>query len=147
MKDLNVQGMMKIRHLSRAVQEQCFYEFYRQIEYKSLWHNIELVTADIYYSSSKMCSCCGNIRKDLKLSDRIYHCSVVTTFYKFSVTKKMANTINQHLICRICDNPHCICNHCMIDKACCEENRQQCTVHCRFIKIFCPKKVDPGKKR
>lgn len=76
LEDLNVQGMMKNRHLSRAVQEQCFYEFYRQIEYKCRWHNIEFVTADRYYPSSKMCSCCGNIKKDLKLSDRIYHCSV-----------------------------------------------------------------------
>ena len=76
LEDLNVQGMMKNRHLSGAVQEQCFYEFYRQIEYKCRWHNIEFVTADRYYPSSKMCSCCGNIKKDLKLSDRIYHCSV-----------------------------------------------------------------------
>lgn len=76
LEDLNVQSMMKNRHLSRAVQEQCFYEFYRQIEYKCRWHNIEFVTADRYYPSSKMCSCCGNIRKNLKLSDRIYHCSV-----------------------------------------------------------------------
>jgi len=76
LEDLNVTGMMKNRHLSRAVQKQCFHEFYRQIEYKCRWHNIEFVTADRYYPSSKMCSCCGNIKKDLKLSDRIYHCSV-----------------------------------------------------------------------
>lgn len=76
LEDLNVQGMMKNRHLSRAVQEQCFYEFYRQMEYKCHWHNIEFVTADRYYPSSKKCSCCGNIKKDLKLSDRIYHCPV-----------------------------------------------------------------------
>ena len=75
LEDLNVTGMMKNRHLSRAVQEQCFHEFYRQIEYKCRWHNIEFVTADRYYPSSKMCSCCGNIKKDLKLSDRTYHCS------------------------------------------------------------------------
>ncbi len=76
LEDLNVKGMMKNRHLSRAVQEQCFYEFYRQIEYKCRWHNIEFVTADRYYPSSKLCSCCGYVKKDLKLSDRIYHCSV-----------------------------------------------------------------------
>ena len=76
LEDLNVKGMMKNRHLSRAVQEQCFYEFYRQIEYKCHWHNIKFVIADRYYPSSKMCSCCGNIKKDLKLSDRVYHCSV-----------------------------------------------------------------------
>ena len=75
LEDLNVKGMMKNRHLAKAVQEQGFYEFYRQIEYKSAWHNIEFIVADRFYPSSKMCSCCGNIKKDLKLSDRIYHCS------------------------------------------------------------------------
>ena len=76
LKDLSVQDMMKNRHLSEAIQEQCFYEFYRQIQYKCEWHNIEFIMADRYYPSSKMCSRCGNIKKDLKLSDRIYRCSV-----------------------------------------------------------------------
>lgn len=75
MEDLNVQGMMKNRHLSKAVQEQCFYEFIRQIEYKCAWNGIELVKADRFYPSSKTCSGCGCIKKDLKLSDRTYHCS------------------------------------------------------------------------
>ena len=75
MEDLNVQGMMKNRHLSKAVQEQCFYEFIRQMEYKCAWNGIELVKADRFYPSSKTCSGCGCIKKDLKLSDRIYHCS------------------------------------------------------------------------
>lgn len=76
LEDLNVKGMMKNRHLSRAVQEQCLYEFYRQIQYKCQWHNIEFITVDRYYPSSKLCSCCGNVKKDLKLSDRVYHCPV-----------------------------------------------------------------------
>ena len=75
MEDLNVKGMMKNKHLAKAVQEQCFYEFYRQLQYKSDWNNIELITADRYYPSSKKCSCCGNVKKDLKLSDRTYTCS------------------------------------------------------------------------
>ena len=75
LEDLNVKGMMKNRHLAKAVQEQCFYEFYRQIEYKCNWNNIEFVVADRFYPSSKLCSCCGNIKKDLKLSDRTYVCS------------------------------------------------------------------------
>ena len=75
LEDLNVKGMMKNRHLAKAVQEQGFYEFYRQIEYKSAWHNIEFITADRFYPSSKLCSCCGNIKKDLTLKDRVYHCS------------------------------------------------------------------------
>lgn len=74
MEDLNVTGMVKNRHLAKAVQEQCFYELYRQIQYKSRWHNIEFITADRFYPSSKMCSCCGHIKKDLKLSDRTYIC-------------------------------------------------------------------------
>ena len=72
--DLNVKGMMKNRHLSKAVQQQCFREFRRQIEYKSAWNNIPVIIADRFFPSSKLCSCCGNIKKDLKLSDRIYKC-------------------------------------------------------------------------
>ena len=72
--DLNVNGMMKNKHLSKAVQEQKFYEFRRQIEYKAKWNNIPVIIADRFFPSSKMCSCCGHIKKDLKLSDRIYKC-------------------------------------------------------------------------
>ena len=72
--DLNVSGMMKNKHLSKVIQQQCFYEFRRQITYKSEWNNISLVIADRFFPSSKLCSCCGNIKKDLKLSDRIYKC-------------------------------------------------------------------------
>lgn len=72
--DLNVSGMMKNKHLSKAVQQQGFYEFRRQIEYKSVWNNIPVIIADRFFPSSKLCSCCGEIKKDLKLSDRIYRC-------------------------------------------------------------------------
>ena len=72
--DLNVSGMMKNKHLSKAIQQQGFYEFRRQIEYKSEWNNIPVVIADRFFPSSKLCSCCGEIKKDLKLSDRIYKC-------------------------------------------------------------------------
>lgn len=72
--DLNVSGMMKNRYLSKAVQQQGFREFRRQIEYKSEWNNIPVVIADRYFPSSKLCSCCGKIKKDLKLSDRLYIC-------------------------------------------------------------------------
>ena len=73
--DLNVSGIMKNKHLSKAVQQQCFYEFRRQIEYKAEWNNIPVIIADRFFPSSKLCSCCGNIKKDLKLSDRIYRCN------------------------------------------------------------------------
>lgn len=72
--DLNVSGMMKNKHLSKAVQQQCFREFRRQIEYKSEWNNISVIVADRFFPSSKLCSCCGNVKKDLKLSDRTYIC-------------------------------------------------------------------------
>ena len=72
--DLNVSGMMKNRHLSKAVQQQGFYEFRKQIEYKARCNNISVIIADRFFPSSKLCSCCGNIKKDLKLSDRIYKC-------------------------------------------------------------------------
>ncbi|MBR1658055.1 MAG: transposase [Synergistaceae bacterium] len=74
MEDLNVSGMMKNRHLARAVQEQKLAEFYRIMQYKCDWNGITLITANRFYASSKTCSVCGNIKKDLKLSDRTYHC-------------------------------------------------------------------------
>ena len=74
LEDLNVSGMMKNRHLSKAVQEQNFYEFRRQIEYKSEWNNIQVILADKFFPSSKICSCCGVVKEDLKLSDRIFIC-------------------------------------------------------------------------
>ena len=72
--DLNVSGMMKNKHLSKAIQQQGFYEFRRQIQYKSEWTNIPVIIADRFFPSSKLCSCCGEIKKDLRLSDRIYRC-------------------------------------------------------------------------
>ena len=76
MEDLNITGMMKNRHLARAIQEQCLYEFIRQMRYKCEWNGIEFIQADRFYPSSKTCSCCGNIKRDLKLSDRIYKCDI-----------------------------------------------------------------------
>ena len=72
--NLNIRGMMKNRHLSKVVQQQSFYEFRRQIEYKSEWNNIQVIIVDRFFPSSKLCSCCGVVKKDLKLSDRIYKC-------------------------------------------------------------------------
>lgn len=74
MEDLNVRGMMKNRHLSRAISEQKLYEFKRQIKYKCERYEIELVEADKFYPSSKTCSRCGSIKPDLKLSDRTFKC-------------------------------------------------------------------------
>ena len=73
--DLNVSGMMKNRHLSKAVQAQGFFWFRKQLEYRCSDKGIQLIVADRFYPSSKLCSCCGNIKKDLKLSDRVYRCA------------------------------------------------------------------------
>ena len=75
MERLNVKGMMKNRHLAKAIQKQKFYEFKRQIAYKCQKNGIEMVEVPTFYPSSKTCSCCGCIRSDLKLSDRVYRCN------------------------------------------------------------------------
>ena len=72
--DLNVSGMMKNRHLSQAVASQKFYEFRTKLKAKCDANGIELRIVDRWYPSSKMCHCCGAIKKDLKLSDRTYRC-------------------------------------------------------------------------
>ena len=73
--DLNVKGMMKNRHLSKAVASQKFYEFRTKLKNKCDENGIELRVVDRWYPSSKLCHCCGAIKKDLKLSDRIYKCN------------------------------------------------------------------------
>ena len=72
--DLNVSGMMKNKHLSKAIGEQSFYKFISILEYKSKFNGIEFVKADRFYPSSKTCSSCGEIKKDLKLKDRVFNC-------------------------------------------------------------------------
>ena len=72
--DLNVKGMMKNKHLSKAIASQKFFEFKTKLMSKCKQNNIELRIVDRFYPSSKTCSQCGKIKKDLKLSDRIYRC-------------------------------------------------------------------------
>ena len=101
--DLNVRGMMKNRHLSKAVRQQRLYEFRRQIEYKSAWNNIPVVIADRFFPSSKLCSCCGMIKKDLKLSDRIYKCecgNVIDRDFQASLNLKAygENVLRQSMV-------------------------------------------------
>ena len=74
MEDLNVKDMMNNRHLSKYIQEQCFGEFSRQMEYKCERYGIEFIKADRFYPSSKTCSACGSVKHNLKLSDRTYVC-------------------------------------------------------------------------
>ena len=73
--DLNISGMMKNRHLSKAIASQKFYEFRTKLKYKCDQNGIELRVVGRWFPSSKICHCCGAIKKDLKLSDRIYRCN------------------------------------------------------------------------
>ena len=75
METLRVTNMLKNKHLSKAISEQSFYRFIYFMEYKCKLYGIEFVKANMFYPSSKTCSCCGNIKQDLKLRDRTYKCS------------------------------------------------------------------------
>ena len=72
--DLNVKGMMKNKHLSKAIASQKFFEFKTKLMSKCKQNDVELRIVDRFYPSSKTCSQCGKVKKDLKLSDRIYRC-------------------------------------------------------------------------
>lgn len=72
--DLNVSGMLKNKRLSSTISDGGFYEFRRQLEYKCAWYGSKLVVIDRFFASSKTCSCCGKVKKDLKLSERIFNC-------------------------------------------------------------------------
>ena len=72
--DLNVSGMMKNKHLSKAVASQKFYEFRTKLEAKCKENGIELRIVDRWFPSSKTCHCCKSIKKDLNLSDRVFRC-------------------------------------------------------------------------
>ena len=71
---LRVSNILKNKRLSKAISESGFYEFRRQLEYKCKLRNIKFMLADTFFPSSKKCSNCGNIKKDLTLKDRIYKC-------------------------------------------------------------------------
>lgn len=76
LEDLNIVGMLKNRHLSKAIQQQNFFKIRRQIEYKSKKYGIDVVFADRYFPSSKLCSSCGFLNKELTLKDRIFICPI-----------------------------------------------------------------------
>ena len=82
--------MMKNRHLAKAVAQQKFYEFRIKLISKAKQNNIEIRVVDRFYPSSKTCSCCGNIKKDLKLSDRVYKCDNCNT----SIDRDLNASIN-----------------------------------------------------
>ena len=74
--DLNVKGMMKNKHISKSVQQQCLYEVARQLQYKCSWNGIELRQVSRWYPSSKTCHECGYINKELKWYHRTYRCPI-----------------------------------------------------------------------
>ena len=75
METLKVSNMLKNKHLSKAIAEQCFYKFTYFIEYKCKLYGIEFAKVPTFYPSSKLCSRCGHKKEDLKLSDRTYKCT------------------------------------------------------------------------
>lgn len=72
--DLNVRGMVKNRRLARSIMDAAFFEFRRQLEYKARLRGATIVIADRFYPSSKTCSCCGSVKAELDLSQRVYRC-------------------------------------------------------------------------
>ena len=93
MEDLNVKGMMKNKHLSRSIGEMGFYDFIRTMKYKCEESNIKFIQANRFFPSSKTCSHCGCIHKNLKLSDRIFECpeSGFTTDRDFNAAMNLEN--------------------------------------------------------
>ncbi|CAN2042495.1 transposase [Candidatus Magnetomoraceae bacterium gMMP-15] len=75
MEDLNIKGMMKNHKLARHLSDQAFGEFKRQIQYKAKEYDTNVEFIDRFFPSSKKCSKCGEIKKNLKLSDRMFNCS------------------------------------------------------------------------
>ncbi len=73
--DLNVKGMSKNHKLASAILDGGFYEFKRQLEYKTSWYGSKMTVVDRFYPSSKTCSGCQNIKQDLTLKDRVFKCS------------------------------------------------------------------------
>ena len=74
--DLNVSGMIKNRKLSKSIADVSFAKFFSMLDYKCKWYGKEIVKIPRFAPSSKTCSSCGNVKKELKLSERIYNCDV-----------------------------------------------------------------------
>jgi transposase len=87
LEDLNTKGMMKNHKLSKALANSFFYEIKRQLEYKTLFYGGNIFLINRWFPSSKICSCCGTIKENLKLSDRIYNCD-------FSMDRDLNASIN-----------------------------------------------------
>jgi putative transposase len=83
--DLNVRGMIKNRKLARSISDMSFYEFRRQLEYKLKFRNGNLIVADRFFASSKLCSSCGFKYENLSLSERVWTCAGCNTIHNRDV--------------------------------------------------------------
>jgi len=75
LEELNVAGMVRNRRLARSISDAAMGELARQILYKAKWHDVEVRMVDRFYPSSKTCSSCGNVKRELNLNERIYYCT------------------------------------------------------------------------
>ena len=99
--DLQVKNMMKNRHLSKAIQDQQFYHIRQLLIEKALNTNsVQIGVVDKYYPSSKKCSRCGNIKNDLKLSDRVYKCDRcgLTIDRDFNASLNLRNAVDYKVV-------------------------------------------------
>ena len=74
LEDLNVSGMLHNHHLAQAIADVGFYEFRRQMLYKGAWYGCRVYFADPFYPSTKRCSRCGSVKRQIDLSQRVYRC-------------------------------------------------------------------------
>ena len=88
--DLNIQGMQRNHNMAKSITDQEWYQFKQMLKYKLQWRDAELIEIGKFDPSSKMCSRCGNVKHDLRLSDRTYHCSVCG----FSMDRDLNAAIN-----------------------------------------------------
>ena len=94
MENLNVKGMLKNHKLAESISEMNFGEFKQMLEYKARWYNRKLVYVDRFYPSSKTCSCCGHIYKELSLNEREWTCPQCNTYHDRDVNAAV-NILNE----------------------------------------------------
>lgn len=92
LENLNTQGMMKNHRLAKSLVDVSFYEFNRQLEYKSNYQQKQIFRVDKLFPSSKTCSICGSVKQELKLSERIYKCEAC----KSVIDRDLNASINLH---------------------------------------------------
>lgn len=99
LEDLNVSGMLSNHKLAKSISDVSFYEFKRQLEYKARYNDKEMYQVDRFYPSSKLCSNCGSIKKDLTLKDRIYNCDKcgISIDRDYNASLNLLSQLKQHI--------------------------------------------------